>query len=53
MVWLASQEAGFMKGKYIFANWDVDELKTRADEISGSTMLEMWPEGLEHRLNMG
>jgi hypothetical protein len=53
MVWLASPEAAFMKGKYLFANWDVEEMKTRADEISGGTSLEMWAEGLEHRLNMG
>jgi len=45
MVWLASAEAAFMKGKYVWANWDVDELKARANEISGSNLLKMTLEG--------
>ncbi len=32
-VWLASGEADFLKGKFVYANWDVDELKQRAKEI--------------------
>ncbi|GAM37302.1 hypothetical protein TCE0_023f07118 [Talaromyces pinophilus] len=32
-LWLASPEAKFLSGKYLWANWDVDELKTRAKEI--------------------
>ncbi|KAE9364971.1 hypothetical protein N431DRAFT_563028 [Stipitochalara longipes BDJ] len=47
MVWLASPEAGFLKGKYLWANWDVNELKVRAEEITGSDLLTMklagWP----------
>lgn len=47
MVWLASPEAGFLKGKYIWANWDIDEMKARADEIADSDLLTMklggWP----------
>jgi hypothetical protein len=47
MVWLASPEAAFLKGKYIWANWDVQEMKARADEIAGSDLLTMklsgWP----------
>lgn len=45
-VWLSSPEAAFTAGKYLFVNWDVNELKARAEEISGSTLLEMWPNGL-------
>lgn len=40
-VWLASGEAAFLKGKFVWANWDVDELKTLADEIKGSALLEV------------
>lgn len=47
-VWLSSPEAAFTAGKYLFANWNVDELKARAEEISGGRLLEMWPAGLNY-----
>ncbi|KAJ4319908.1 hypothetical protein N0V94_003680 [Neodidymelliopsis sp. IMI 364377] len=44
---LASPEGRFLKGRYLWANWDVDELKVRKEEIEGSNLLEMgligWP----------
>lgn len=47
MVWLASPEAKFLNGKYLWANWDVDELKERAAEITSSPFLSIglvgWP----------
>lgn len=46
-VWLASPEARFLKGKFLWANWDVDELKARAEEIEAGTQLDIglvgWP----------
>ncbi|KAJ5833634.1 Glucose/ribitol dehydrogenase [Penicillium riverlandense] len=46
-VWLASQEAQFLKGKFLWANWDVDELKAKAEEIESSGLLSIglggWP----------
>ncbi|KAK1760075.1 hypothetical protein QBC47DRAFT_455889 [Echria macrotheca] len=49
ILWLASPEARFLKGKFLWANWDVDELKARADEIANSTELNIvlggWPFG--------
>ncbi|KAI1124944.1 hypothetical protein F5Y10DRAFT_284640 [Nemania abortiva] len=39
LVWAASDEAKFLKNKFVFANWDVDELKARAQEIAGSLEL--------------
>lgn len=49
MVWLASPEAQFLKGKFLWANWDVNELKTQAKELAGSTQLNIglvgWPFG--------
>ncbi|GME34926.1 Short-chain dehydrogenase/reductase SDR [Neofusicoccum parvum] len=33
LVWLASPEAEWLKGKWLWANWDVDELKARKEEI--------------------
>ncbi|KAF5131500.1 hypothetical protein E5D57_007855 [Metarhizium anisopliae] len=41
MVWLASPEADLLKGKYIWANWDVIELKERAKEIAESYLFTM------------
>ena len=47
MVWLASPEARFLNGKFVWANWDVDELKARAHEIENSPFLSIglvgWP----------
>lgn len=48
-VWLSSPEAAFTAKKYLFANWDVNELKDRAEKISGGTLLEMWPDELDYR----
>jgi hypothetical protein len=49
MVWLASPEAVFLKGRYLWANWDVDELIRRKKEIEEGTMfnlhLDGWPFG--------
>ncbi|KFZ12885.1 hypothetical protein V501_03994 [Pseudogymnoascus sp. VKM F-4519 (FW-2642)] len=48
-LWLASPEARFLKGKFLWANWDVDELKARAKEIQSSAQLSIglagWPFG--------
>jgi hypothetical protein len=48
-LWLASPEARFLKGKYLWANWDVDELKARSTEIASTTELNIglvgWPFG--------
>lgn len=32
-VWLASPESRFLNGKFLWTNWDVDELKAQAKEI--------------------
>jgi NAD(P)-dependent dehydrogenase (short-subunit alcohol dehydrogenase family) len=46
-VWLASPEARFLKGKFLWCNWDVDELKARAKEIEAGTQFNIglvgWP----------
>ncbi|KAI0141049.1 NAD(P)-binding protein [Hypoxylon sp. NC0597] len=39
LVWAASQEAEFLKNKFVFAGWDVDELKARKKEIAESPVL--------------
>lgn len=46
-VWLASTEARFLKGKFLWANWDVDELKAHAKEIEAGSRFNLqvvgWP----------
>lgn len=46
-VWLASPEAKFLKGKFLWSNWDIDELKARAEEIEGGQTFNIglggWP----------
>jgi NAD(P)-dependent dehydrogenase (short-subunit alcohol dehydrogenase family) len=40
IVWAASKEAEFLKGRAVWASWDIDELKAKKDEIlADPTML--------------
>lgn len=32
-VWLSSSEADFLKGRFLWSNWDVDELKAKKELI--------------------
>ncbi|KAI9712241.1 MAG: hypothetical protein M1828_001719 [Chrysothrix sp. TS-e1954] len=47
MVWAASPVARFLRGKMVWANWDVDELVQRKERITSSSDLEStiagWP----------
>ncbi|CAG8977971.1 hypothetical protein HYALB_00001852 [Hymenoscyphus albidus] len=38
-VWLATPESEFLRGRFVFANWDVDGLKARAEEIKAKNLL--------------
>jgi hypothetical protein len=44
-VWLASEEASFLKGKFVWVNWDVEELKGRKEEIEGTALLTLGLDG--------
>lgn len=44
-VWLTSPEAHFLKGKFVWTNWDEDELKQNALEIEKSPLLTLGLEG--------
>lgn len=35
MVWAASPEGDLLKGKIIWSNWDVEQLKERKEELQG------------------
>lgn len=39
-LWLTSPEAAFLRGKYVWVNWDVDELKARKEEIVSTDLLD-------------
>ncbi|KAL9622832.1 MAG: hypothetical protein Q9160_002758 [Pyrenula sp. 1 TL-2023] len=47
MVWLASPESEAFRGRYLWSNWDVDELKKMAEEVKSNnelvTALAGWP----------
>ncbi|TVY94407.1 Short chain dehydrogenase [Lachnellula willkommii] len=46
MVWAVSPEEEFLKGKFIWSNWDVNDLIAKKDELSASdltTDLLGWP----------
>jgi len=46
-VWASSPDATFLNGKMVWANWDVEQLKARAEEIQKSSVLTAnvlgWP----------
>ena len=41
MVWLVSEEAAFLKGKFVWANWDVEEMVARKNEIEKGSLLRV------------
>lgn len=45
-VWLASDEAKFLRNKLVWTNWDVEELKARAEEIQNSRLLTWLVDGV-------
>lgn len=46
-VWLASPEAQFLRGKFVWVSYDVDKLKARAAEIKDSGLLTLTLDGLK------
>lgn len=45
-VWLASSEAAFLAGKFVWVNWDAQELLSRRSEIENSMLLRVLLEGM-------
>jgi hypothetical protein len=45
IVWAASNNANFARGKMIWSNWDVAELKAKENEIASSHLLSTSVEG--------
>lgn len=45
LVWLSQPKAKFLHGKLVWANWDVEELEARAEEIKSSQILTIGCEG--------
>lgn len=41
VVWLASHEGAFLRDKFVWANWDVEELKAQAGEIQSLSLLRV------------
>jgi len=41
MVWLATEKARFLSGRVVSANWDVDDLVARKDEIVRDNLLQL------------
>ncbi|KAL6890896.1 NAD(P)-binding protein [Trichoderma evansii] len=46
-VWAVSDEATFLKGRMVWVNWDIDELKEKKDQIINDNLLTVslggWP----------
>lgn len=45
MVWLVGPEATFLRGKLVWANWDVDELKRIGSKLTSSSTMTIGVEG--------
>ena len=45
MSWLSSPEAAFLKGKLVWANWDVEELKVASAKIQEGSLLTVGMQG--------
>jgi hypothetical protein len=47
VVWAVSSDAKFLRGKLVWSNWDVDELKAMKKEIEGTAKFTFgllgWP----------
>lgn len=39
MVWLASPDSEAFRGRFLWSNWDVDELKRMAEKVKGNNEL--------------
>ena len=46
-VWAVSAEAEFLKGKFVWAHWDVDELQAMSNDFVGNSIFTFgllgWP----------
>ena len=40
-LWLATAKADFLKGGYVSANWDVEDMEAHASEITGGKLVEL------------
>lgn len=49
VVWVASPEGEFLKDRFVWVNWDVEELKGMKEEITKDDLLKIglkgWPRG--------
>jgi hypothetical protein len=45
LVWLSQPKTKFLNGKIVWANWDVEELEARAEEIQAGPMMTIGYEG--------
>ena len=43
--WLATDEAAFLSGRFVWAEWDIEELKAKKDEILEKDLLLMTVDG--------
>ncbi|KAH9907395.1 hypothetical protein F4778DRAFT_721772 [Xylariomycetidae sp. FL2044] len=46
LLWMASPEAAFLRGRCARANWDVEELKALAEKYTGSLFMSFGSKGL-------
>ena len=48
IVWATGPQADFLKGRLVWANWDIDELVAKSDEIVQKDLLTLGLRGFEY-----
>ena len=49
LVWLAQPQNMFLNGRFVWANWDVDELSEMKEEIEGTEVMRITAGGWPYR----
>ena len=47
VVWLTTPDADFLKGRFVYANWDIEELKAKKAEILKDNLLTLTVKGMD------
>jgi hypothetical protein len=47
VVWLSTPDADFLKGRFVYTSWDIDELKAQKEEILRDNLLTLTLRGMD------
>lgn len=47
VIWLCTPDADFLKGRFMYANWDIEELKAQKEQILKENLLTLTLRGMD------